>query len=210
MNIIAKSVAKITRLLRISSEKPSVPVVLESKLTQSERGKLGGLIKSEKKTLAARKNGKKGGRPRKHELTKRKTSSGPVATRIGHECEADRGSHWLHAGSSTAACDAGSTQSHSNWTTDYLRFKAGDGAIFPQSWKRNVAIKRVGEGGRATPMNSDFVVSAEVMLLAAEEEIDQQACRIKALKRIANELLTRLSGYEYSEYVRGIEKELNG
>jgi len=59
-------------------------------------------------------------------------------------------------------------------------------------------------------MNSDFVVSAEVMLLAAEEEIDQQACRIKALKRIANELLTRLSGYEYSEYVRGIEKELNG
>lgn len=56
----------------------------------------------------------------------------------------------------------------------------------------------------------ETVITAEMMLLVMEEEMDKQESRIKLLRRIGFELLTRLAKYENDSYMHWAEDELNG
>ena len=53
-------------------------------------------------------------------------------------------------------------------------------------------------------------MSAEVVLLACEAELDSRKRRIIELTEMATDLLDRLVRYEISDYTRAMERKLNG
>ena len=195
MNLIQRSQTYLAR--------QSVQIASESKLIRQEIARQGGLVKSEKKAAACRENGKKGGRPRKHEHTIRKTSASSVAQSNRDELQANQRGDGLHPGSSTAVSVSGSKEGYPD------RIKDGRGCAprtSHKSGKRDDAAQADGSRSRS----AEGVVSAEVVLLACEAELDSRKRRIIELTEIATDLLDRLVRYEISDYTRAMERKLNG
>lgn len=194
MNLIQRSQTYLAR--------QSVQIASESKLIRQEIARIGGKTKSPKRAAASRENGKKGGRPRKHEHTIRKTSPGSVAQVNRDELQTDRRGDGLHPGSSTAVSVSGSKESHPDRPQD----GRGSAPRTSKSGKRDVAAAPDGDRSRS----AENVVSAEVVLLACEAELDSRKRRIIELTEVARDLLDRLVRYEISDYTREMERKLNG